>query len=384
MHLTRFLASVALATIATLALGAAPERHGVVRTYYIAADEFDWDYLPSGLDQMMGMKPSGYAKSYTQTGPHALGHVFRKAAYREYTDATFAHLKPRAASARYQGLLGPTIRAEVGDTIKIVFRNNGSHPYSMHPHGVWYEKASEGSAYDDGSDASAKRGGAVPPGKTHNYTWEVLERSGPGPNDPSSIVWLYHSHADERRDVNSGLIGTIVVTRQGMARADGTPSDVDREISALFMMYDENQSWFLDRNLKQAIPNPKKRNKLDAAPVDEHGNLDILLGTGIGPSNLRWTVNGYQYANMPVPTMKKGDRVRWYVVTLGEGFNFHTPHWHGNTVLVNGQRTDVVSIAPAQMVTADMLADDPGTWLFHCHVSDHMEGGMVARYRVSP
>jgi hephaestin len=82
--------------------------------------------------------------------------------------------------------------------------------------------------------------------------------------------------------------------------------------------------------------------------------------------------------------MKVGERVRWYVATLGEGFNFHTPHWHGNTVLVGGQRTDVVAISPTQMITADMVADNPGTWLFHCHVSDHMEGGMVARYEVLP
>jgi FtsP/CotA-like multicopper oxidase with cupredoxin domain len=36
------------------------------------------------------------------------------------------------------------------------------------------------------------------------------------------------------------------------------------------------------------------------------------------------------------------------------------------------------------MITADMVADDPGTWLFHCHVSEHMEGGMAALYQVIP
>ena len=36
------------------------------------------------------------------------------------------------------------------------------------------------------------------------------------------------------------------------------------------------------------------------------------------------------------------------------------------------------------MLTADMVPDDPGIWLFHCHISEHMEGGMVARYQVSP
>jgi FtsP/CotA-like multicopper oxidase with cupredoxin domain len=249
---------------------------------------------------------------------------------------------------------------------------------------VFYKKASEGSPYADGVAAAAKGGAAVAPGKTFTYTWDVPERAGPGPADPSSIVWLYHSHVDERRDVNAGLIGAIVVTRQGMARPDGTPKDADREFVALFMEFDENQSWFIDDNIKRFTTKPKKFNKIDIVPTDPKGNFDLLLGTGFGPSNFRWSINGYQFANMPMPRMKKGDHVRWYLLTLGEGFNFHTPHWHGNTILVNGQRTDVIALSPAQMVTVEMVPDDPGIWLFHCHVSDHMEGGMVARYEVLP
>lgn len=82
--------------------------------------------------------------------------------------------------------------------------------------------------------------------------------------------------------------------------------------------------------------------------------------------------------------MRKGEHVRWYVLAMGEGFSFHTPHWHGNTVVLNGQRTDVLLLGPASMLTADMVPDDPGIWLFHCHISDHMDGGMVARYHVLP
>jgi hephaestin len=36
------------------------------------------------------------------------------------------------------------------------------------------------------------------------------------------------------------------------------------------------------------------------------------------------------------------------------------------------------------MITADMVPDAPGIWLYHCHVSDHMLAGMVARYEVKP
>jgi FtsP/CotA-like multicopper oxidase with cupredoxin domain len=304
--------------------------------------------------------------------------------YREYTDASFTHLKPRSPQDAYLGIVGPIIHAEVGDTIKVVFRNHGTHAYSMHPHGVFYDKASEGSAYADGVAPNAKAGDSVAPGGTFTYTWDVPERAGPGPADPSSIVWLYHSHVDERRDINTGLVGAIIVTRHGMARPDGTPSDVDREFVAFFFTVDEMQSWFIDDNIKRFAPNVKKYNKFNGNPVDPSGNVDILIGNGSIATNVRATINGYQFADGPMPVMKKDDRVRWYVVSIGEGLNFHTPHWHGNTVLYKGSRTDVLELGPAQMLTADMVPDDPGIWLFHCHVSEHMEGGMASRYEVLP
>ncbi len=67
-----------------------------------------------------------------------------------------------------------------------------------------------------------------------------------------------------------------------------------------------------------------------------------VAGTGFVETNVKWSINGYIYGNMPMMTMKKGDHVRWYVATLGDFNNGHTPHWHGNTVLVAGQRTDVI------------------------------------------
>ena len=48
-----------------------------------------------------------------------------------------------------------------------------------------------------------------------------------------------------------------------------------------------------------------------------------------------------------------------------------------------GQRTDVLSVVSAQMVTADMVPDAVGIWLYHCHISDHMLAGMTARYQVT-
>ena len=69
--------------------------------------------------------------------PHKIGKVFKKALYREYTDATFTQLKPRTQEWEHLGFLGPLIRAEVGDTIRIVFKNNLKFRASLHPHGVF-------------------------------------------------------------------------------------------------------------------------------------------------------------------------------------------------------------------------------------------------------
>jgi manganese oxidase len=356
---------------------------GKLRTYYVAADEIEWNYAPSGKDQMMGMPFDGISKLYAEPGPHRLGRIVHKAVFREYTDASFKKLKPRPPGDQYLGLLGPVFRAEVGDTIKIVFRNHVRFPVSMHPHGVFYDKASEGAPYSDGDAKSQNI--AVLPGATKTYIWQVPERAGPAPAEPSSKVWLYHSHVDEYNDVNTGLVGVMIITRRGMAHLDGSPKDVDHEFVTMFIIFDESRSWYLDKNIQLYAQDPKSLNKadVDITLPDGTGSL-IGLGSGFVATNHKYSINGFLYANGPMMTMKKGEHVRWYLVNLGDGFNFHTPHWHGNTVMVGGQRTDVVELSPAQMLVADMIPDDPGIWLFHCHVSDHMAGGMVARYQVLP
>ncbi len=354
---------------------------GKVHTYHIAADEVEWDYAPSGMNKMMGTKFEGYPNVFIEQGPHRIGKVYRKAIYREYTDESFTKLKPRAPEWEHAGILGPILRGEVGDTLRVVFKNNATHAYSMHPHGVFYDKDSEGSSYDDGTSGNDKADDNVAPGKTHVYTWQIPERAGPGPGDPSSVMWLYHSHST--KDVESGLVGMIIVTRRGMAGPDGKPKDVDREFVSLFMIFNENTSWYLDHNIQAYTSDPKGVNKAEFIPADNEGAFSAT-GTGFAAANFKGTINGYIFSNLPMMTMKKGEHVRWYLATIGEGVNFHTPHWHGNVVVAGGQRTDVVSLSPAQMLTVDMVPDDPGIWLYHCHIDEHMDMGMVAMYKVEP
>jgi len=369
----------------------APPAGGQVRTYYVAAEETDWDYAPLGIDIMTGRPFEGTSAAYTQPGPKAIGHVYRKAIYREYTDATFTTRKLRPRQDEYLGLLGPILRAEVGDTITVIFKNNASRPYSMHmpddtlrprhPAGNGRGLDAEGLVIINGEPEDLVR-----PGAMTTYEWEVPERAGPSPGDPNSTVWVYSSQV-EARDVQSGLLGPVVVTRRGQANADGTPKDVDREVIALFNAFNENASWYVQDNVAAHLNPADQQGSAEGGATfsDSQGNF-TFNGTSFMETNFKFSVNGYLYGDGPVMTVTQGQRVRWYLLSVGDvgALNFHTPHWHGNTVLSHGTRRDTIFLLPLSTDTADMIPDAPGLWLFHCHLDDHMEAGMMARYEVLP
>lgn len=342
---------------------------GITRTYYLAAEEVDWDYAPGGIDRITGQPPKELAAMAMTPGPISLGHIFRKAVFREYTDSTFQTPAQRPPEWEHLGMLGPLLRAVVGDTIRVVFRNRATHPHTLHPHGVFYTKESEGAPYEDGSGPGDRADDAVPPGGTHVYVWPVPERAGPTPHEGSSAFWMYHSHHNEVRDVNAGLIGPMIVTARGKARSDGTPNDVDREFVILFGEFDENTSWYFEDNIRANAPDPRRfpRQSTFADPP-------YLL-------NLRETMNGLSFGHLTGLTMRRGERVRWYIFA-NSNFEIHAPHWHGQTVVAHNMRTDVLSLMTMQMVVADMVPDNPGTWLFHCHVAPHLDLGMQALFTV--
>ncbi|HYA53758.1 MAG TPA: multicopper oxidase domain-containing protein [Streptosporangiaceae bacterium] len=339
---------------------------GVTRTYFISADQVVWDYAPLGFNAITGQPFDDTANIYVKTGPGRIGSKYEKCIYRGYTDSSFATLKARAPEDAYLGFLGPVIQAEVGDTIKVVFRNTCPFATSVHPHGVFYNKNSEGAPYNDGTTGADKADDAVPTGGRHTYIWQVPARTGPGPGDGSSVMWMYHSHTDEVHDTYAGLMGFMVVTAHGMANPDGSPKDVDRQVFENFMVGDENNSPFIQANVDRFAQAP-------APALDDEDFVE---------SNKMHNINGYVFGNQPLLTLHKGERVRWYVMAMGTEFDVHTPHWHGNVLVINGMRTDVTSLLPAQMVVGDMVPDNPGIWLLHCHVGDHITAGMMTRYQV--
>jgi manganese oxidase len=349
--------------VESVAEGAPPQ----VRTYYIAAEEEQWDYAPAGKNLITGEDFGEDENVFVEQGPDRIGSTYEKALYREYTDASFTTRKPVDPRWEHLGALGPAIRAQVGDTVRVVFRNKASRPYSVHVHGLLYDKGSEGAPYSDETSGADKADDAVPPNTTYTYTYRVPPRAGPGMMDGPSVMWMYHSHTDEVRDTNAGLMGPILVYQQGRLKPDGSVAGIDREFVNVFTVNDENASWYLEDNVDEHAGDPGS-----VDPDDEE----------FQESNLMHGINGYVYGNQPMMEARPGEKVRWYMMGMGTEVDLHTPHWHGQTVHSMGMRTDVLELLPASMKIADMHPDNSGTWLLHCHVNDHISAGMATRFKI--
>jgi len=219
------------------------------------------------------------------------------------------------------GLQGPLLRARVGDRIVVHFRNLDT--LTNHPHSMHFH----GVRYRFGSDGAyipgfSGRGANVKPGETFTYRLDA---------EPTARgVWPYHDHSPSMTEsIEGGMFGALSI----LGRDEPAP---DRE----FVVY-----------------------------------LSQQLGFN--------TINGRAFVgNTPVYRAKVGDVVQWDVLAIGS--DFHTFHVHGHRwVQRDGTPRDTQVIGPAESFRVRWREDTPGTWLYHCHVEDHMMNGMIAIYRVT-
>jgi hypothetical protein len=94
------------------------------RHYCLAAEDVTWDYAPSPRDLI-----------HERICPLPWGQQTQWAKTRllEYTDSTFSVRQPQP---EWLGILGPIMRAEVGDTIMVEFLNHSRCVHGIHPHGL--------------------------------------------------------------------------------------------------------------------------------------------------------------------------------------------------------------------------------------------------------
>jgi FtsP/CotA-like multicopper oxidase with cupredoxin domain len=120
-------------------------------------------------------------------------------------------------------------------------------------------------------------------------------------------------------------------------------------------------------------------------------------GMGImGMSGPSWAMNGMSMTGdgqRDMPPLLTLNRGRSYILELrNETAWWHPMHLHGHSFRVvsrNGKANplkewrDTVLVPPREMVEIAFVADNPGDWMFHCHVTDHQETGMMATLRIS-
>ncbi|XP_066533943.1 ferroxidase HEPHL1-like [Hoplias malabaricus] len=349
---------------------------GIIRTFYIAIREEPWNYCPLGVNKVNGnpVAVDPYASVFLVPGPQRIGPVYIKAVYRQYTDDTYTQEIPKAA---WQGFLGPFIRAEVGDTIQIHLKNFASRNYSIHPHGVIYNKNSEGALYPDGIPYAQKKDDGVPPGETYTYTWTVSPEHAPTNDDDNCLTWAYHSHVYAPKDIYSGLIGALLTCKKGTLKTVSVPgsnysqvqrTDVDQDILLLFTEMDENMSWYLEKNIHTYCTDP---NGVDPNDPDFRN------------SNMKSSINGYVYGNLPGIELCQNRIMSWHLFGLGNEVDVHSAYFHGQTLLMLGHRRDTVSLFPAAFLTVKMTPLTTGTWLLNCQVNTHIQDGMQAFFNVS-
>lgn len=147
---------------------------------------------------------------------------------------------------------------------------------------------------------------------------------------------------------------------------------MDRDFWMLYTIFDENESWYLDENVRTRAPG-RSPDRLNEADFKESNRMN--------------SINGRVFGNVDGLVMWEGDVVAWYLLGLGSSLDYHPVHFHGQTFTFRTDRVhrgDVMEVFPSTSAAVQMLCDNPGTWIVHCHFSSHVAAGMEAVYTIHP
>ena len=306
-----------------------------------AAPERRWEKSYSGSPQdRLALPPSQPGKDYTPViNPNGASlpwkivdgvKVYHLIA--EEVDHEFASgLKAKCWG--YNGRVhGPTIEAVEGDRVRIYVTNKLVAPTSVHWHGVYLPNGM------DGVGGLNQR--VIKPGETFKYEWTFRQHG----------TLMYHSHHDEMTQMALGLMGMIVVH----PRKHTTPQ-VDRDFVILL------SEWRIDPGTYR--PNPI-----------EMTDFNVL------------TMNARCYPGTEPLVVKKNDKVRIRIGNLS-ATDHHPIHIHGHyfkivatdggEIPLAGQWPETTVIVPVGSTRdIEFIADAPGDWAFHCHMTHHVMNQM--------
>jgi FtsP/CotA-like multicopper oxidase with cupredoxin domain len=248
--------------------------------------------------------------------------VFPTVVYRRYTPHWRRPL-PNATRQTADGLLipGPLLHARVGDRIRVHFKNLDD--LRRDPHSMHFH----GVHYRPSSDGAYLPGFSGGDARVRfGRTWTYRLTAG----RDSVGVWPYHDHSPSMMDsIAGGMFGMLSI----LGRHERAP---DREFEVVF------------------------------SPFGKFMAIDGRAFVG----------------NTPVFHALVGQLVQWDVMSMGS--DFHTFHVHGHRWIgADGVPRDTQTVGPAESYRFRWREADPGTWLYHCHVEDHMMRGMIGTYRVT-
>uniref|UniRef100_A0A3Q2NQU3 ferroxidase n=1 Tax=Fundulus heteroclitus TaxID=8078 RepID=A0A3Q2NQU3_FUNHE len=325
--------------------------------YYIAAEEIVWDYSNNQNENI----DEDYKLQYLTRSANRIGSKYKKAVYTLYKNESFTEKLENKQRRDELGILGPVIRAQIRDVIKIVFKNLASRPYSIYPHGLTLEKSEEGVNYPEGGNQSH----GVQPGETHTYVWEVHEENEPLDADSRCLTRIYHSAVDTPRDISSGLIGSMLICKSQSLDFRNVQLRADKEQHAVFSVFDENKSWYLEDNIRQFCERPKV-NKADP---------DFYK------SNVMHTINGHAFESGPVLGFCNGEVATWHVSSIGAQDYIQTATFYGHPFELNQRTEDFLSLYPMTGETIKITMDNIGVWLLASLNTHETTKGMRVKFQ---
>ncbi len=227
---------------------------------------------------------------------------------------------------------GPLIEAVEGDRVRIYVTNRLPEPTSVHWHGIFLPNGMDGVA--------GLTQAAIPVGQTFRYEF-TLRQSG---------SFMYHSHFDEMVQMAMGLMGMFVIH----PRRPETPR-IERDFSLML------SEWFVKPGARKPDPSVMT-------------DFNLL------------TMNGKVFPATAPLVVRLGQRVRIRLGNLS-ATDHHPIHIHGMAFRVTGTdggripaagqwpgATVLVPVGTTRDV--EFVADAPGDWPFHCHMTHHLMNQM--------
>jgi len=320
---------------------------GAVHEYWIQADSFSKNVALNGRDDFMGDKYSPEQTTYFAAG------------YRAYTRNWEEPLPGDSLIGANDGIPGPVIRAKVGDTIIIHFRNRDTahrNPHSIHAHGLLYGQGDDGAWNTNGPDIP---GSAIALGQSYTYRFTA---------SPSSVgTWLYYDYSMPER--YGGQIFRPRQVRHAFKKAPlGEPDEQYKSMAGQMGLFGL---------IVIEDPGATAADRENIVLLHDLYSEDIpALGQDLD------CINGNCFlSNTPTFHAKVGDRVKWRVGVMGK--ENHVFHIHGHRWMSQGAYRDTLILGPGETGTVEYIEQSPGTWLYHCHVTEHMSGGMAGLYVVT-